>query len=71
MYALHRPFRAPHHQTPLPPFPSQPGQETAAAFLETRRYAALRGATVEWSKGEGMVFDAPTRTLYLAMSQVR
>ena len=49
----------------------QPGKDTAAAFLETRRYAALRGATVEWSKGEGMVFDKSSGVLYVAMSQVR
>lgn len=29
---------------------SQPGMATAAAFLETRRYAAYLGATVEFSK---------------------
>jgi hypothetical protein len=28
----------------------QPGQEVAAAFFETRRYAAYKGATTEFSK---------------------
>ncbi len=32
------------------PSPLQPGTATAAAFLETRRYAAYLGATVEFSK---------------------
>jgi hypothetical protein len=31
--------------------------ETAAAFLETRRVAALKGATTEWEKLEGVTYD--------------
>lgn len=42
-----------------------------AAFFETRRLAALRGATTEFSKGEGMVYDKDTNSLYLAISVVR
>lgn len=34
----------------------QPGQEVAAAFLETRRVAAMKGATTEWEKLEGFTF---------------
>jgi len=36
----------------------QPGQELAAAFLETRRVAAIKGATTEWEKLEGLTFGA-------------
>lgn len=46
------------------------GMEKAAAFLETRRYAALLGATTELNKEEGITFDAANRKLYLAMSDV-
>ena len=35
----------------------KPGMEQAAAFLETRRYAALLGATTEFSKMEGVSHD--------------
>ncbi len=47
-----------------------PGKEKAAAFLETRRYAAMLGATTEFRKEEGITFDAEHGTLYVAMSQV-
>jgi secreted PhoX family phosphatase len=45
-------------------------REHHAAFLETRRYAALKGATTEFRKEEGITFDADTRRLYVAMSQI-
>jgi secreted PhoX family phosphatase len=35
----------------------KPGKEKAAAFLETRRYAALLGATTEFTKMEGVTHD--------------
>lgn len=46
------------------------GMEKAAAFLETRRYAALKGATTELNKEEGITFDATSGKLYIAMSDV-
>ncbi len=46
------------------------GQETAAAFLETRRYAAMLGATTEFRKEEGVTFDPDNGVLYVAMSAV-
>jgi len=46
------------------------GQETAAAFLETRRYAAMKGATTEFRKEEGITFDPDHGVLFVAMSQV-
>lgn len=45
--------------------------EKAAAFLETRRYAALKGATTEFRKEEGITFDADHNRLYVAMSEIR
>jgi secreted PhoX family phosphatase len=48
----------------------QPGKEKAAAFLETRRYAAMLGATTEFRKEEGITFDEQNGRLYVAMSQV-
>jgi secreted PhoX family phosphatase len=47
-----------------------PGKEKAAAFLETRRYAALKGATTELRKEEGITFDPVGKKLYIAMSEV-
>jgi secreted PhoX family phosphatase len=49
----------------------KPGMEKAAAFLETSRYAALQGATIEFEKMEGITLNPETNTMYLAMSRVR
>lgn len=46
------------------------GQEKAAAFMETRRYASYLGATTEFRKEEGITFNADDNKLYVAMSQV-
>ena len=47
------------------------GQEVAAAFLETRRYAAMLGATTEFRKEEGITFSAEHNKLFVAMSEIR
>lgn len=47
------------------------GMETAAAFLESRRYLAYLNGTVEFSKWEGLTFDPATSTIYTAISVVR
>ena len=44
--------------------------ETIASRLETRRYAAIMGATTELRKEEGITFDATRNKLYLAMSEI-
>ena len=49
----------------------KPGMEKAAAFLETRRYAAWRGATTEFTKMEGQAHNAADKKLYTAMSFIR
>lgn len=46
------------------------GQETAAAFLESRRVAALKGATVEFNKMEGVAVNAKDKKIYIAMSYI-
>ncbi|NCO15923.1 MAG: DUF839 domain-containing protein [Alphaproteobacteria bacterium] len=46
----------------------KPGMEKAAAFLESRRYAAWVGATTEFNKMEGVAIDPKAKNLYLAMS---
>ncbi|MDD5388773.1 MAG: DUF839 domain-containing protein [Gallionellaceae bacterium] len=43
---------------------------TLAAFLESRRYAALKGASVEFEKFEGVAYNARDRKAYAAMSWV-
>lgn len=48
----------------------KPGMEQAAAFLESRRYGALLGATSEFTKMEGVTHNAEDRKLYVAMSYV-
>lgn len=47
------------------------GKEQAAAFLETRRYAALMGATTEFTKMEGIAVNAKDKKLYMAISSIR
>lgn len=44
--------------------------EKAASRLETRRYAALKGATLELNKEEGITFNPDANKLYIAMSDV-
>jgi hypothetical protein len=46
------------------------GMEQAASRLETRRYAALKGATLEFRKMEGITHDPDKNVLYIAMSEV-
>lgn len=48
----------------------QPGKEKAAAFLESRRYAALLGATTEFNKMEDVDFDPVTKRVFVAMSRI-
>lgn len=48
----------------------KPGMEKAASRLETRRYAAMLGATTEWRKMEGITFNPETNQLYLAISEI-
>ena len=44
------------------------GKEKAAAFLEARRYAAMKGATTEWNKMEGITIDETAKKAYMAIS---
>lgn len=48
-----------------------PGMEKAAAFLETRRYAAIMGATMEFTKFEGVTVNAKDKIAYFAVSSIR
>lgn len=48
----------------------KPGMEQAAAFLETRRYAAWIGATLEFTKMEGQTHSARDKKLYTALSYI-
>ena len=47
------------------------GKENVAAFLEPRRLAAIKGATTEWNKMEGVAFDSKDKKLYMAMSYIK
>lgn len=44
------------------------GMEKAAAFLESRRYGALLGATSEFNKMEGVTVNAKDKKVYMAIS---
>jgi len=46
----------------------KPGMEKAAAFLESRRYASLMGATTEFNKMEGIAVNDADKKLYMAIS---
>ena len=48
----------------------KPGMEKIASRLETRRYAAMLGATTEFRKEEGITYDPDGKVLYVAMSEV-
>jgi len=49
----------------------KPGMEKAAAFLETRRFAAIQGATTEFTKMEGIAVNAKDKKAYMAISAIR
>ncbi len=44
------------------------GKEKAAAFLETHRYAAFMGASMEFTKMEGVTLNARDKVAYVAIS---
>jgi len=44
------------------------GKERVAAFLEPRRLAAMKGATTEWNKMEGMTINEKDKKAYMAIS---
>lgn len=46
----------------------KPGMEKAAAFLESRRYASLLGATSEFNKMEGVTLNEKDNKVYVAIS---
>ncbi|MGE4473263.1 MAG: PhoX family phosphatase [Sulfuricurvum sp.] len=46
------------------------GMELAAAYLESRRYGALLGATSEFNKMEGVTVNAKDKKVYIAISNM-
>lgn len=48
----------------------KPGMELAAAFLESRKFGAMRGATSEFTKMEGVTHSPQDKQLYVAMSSI-
>ncbi|PJZ68005.1 hypothetical protein CH373_18150 [Leptospira perolatii] len=45
--------------------------EKLASRLETRRYAALKGASIEFNKEEGITYNTDASKLYVAMSSIK
>lgn len=48
----------------------KPGMEKAAQTLEPRRYAAMKGATSEWNKMEGLAYNTKENKVYVAISDL-
>lgn len=48
----------------------KPGMEKAAVAFETRRLAALKGASTDFNKMEGVAVNAKDKVVYIAMSYV-
>ena len=48
----------------------KPGQDINASRLETRRYAALKGATTEFTKAEGITFDPKRKRLLVSVTSI-
>ncbi|NHM31622.1 PhoX family protein [Neobacillus terrae] len=48
----------------------KPGMEKAAAFMESRRYAAMLGATSEFNKMEGITANNKDKKAYVAISDL-
>jgi uncharacterized protein len=48
-----------------------PGMEKAAAFLETHRYAAIMGGTMEFTKFEGVAINIKDKKAYFATSSIQ
>ncbi|PAQ16027.1 alkaline phosphatase [Bacillaceae bacterium SAOS 7] len=46
----------------------KPGMEKAAAFLESRRYGAMLGATSEFNKMEGLALNEADKKVYMAIA---
>jgi secreted PhoX family phosphatase len=69
--ADYRLIKAGHNTGLLECLKLKDGKEQAAAFLETRRYAAYRGATTEFEKFEGVTLNARDGKVYLAMTRMR
>ncbi|MFP7755380.1 PhoX family protein [Thermodesulfobacteriota bacterium B35] len=63
-------FTAVHTTTGLECLQVKPGMDRIASRLEARRYAAMKGATTELRKEEGITFDPDHRVLYVSMSEV-
>ncbi|HSI50378.1 MAG TPA: alkaline phosphatase PhoX [Ideonella sp.] len=49
----------------------KPGQEKAAAFLETHRYAALKGGSMAFTKMEGTTVNVKDKKAYSAISAIK
>lgn len=49
----------------------QPGMEKAAAFLETHRYANLKGASMAFTKMEGTTVNAKDKVAYSALANIQ
>lgn len=47
------------------------GKEKAAAFLETHRYAAVMGGSLEFTKMEGVTLNSKDKVVYMAMSYIQ
>lgn len=66
-----RTIKAGHNKALVEHLKLKQWMEKAAAFLETRRYAAYVGATTDFEKFEGVTVNAADKKVYLAMTRMR
>ena len=66
-----KPFEVNELDTKLQYLKVKPEMDEVAAFLETRKYAALKGATTEFTKLEGQALNISDRKLYTVSSKVK
>jgi len=69
------PKQNPSKQSLLPPKRAnqpqlKPGKEVEAAFFESRRYAAIKGATAGFEKAEGLAFSARYKQVYFITASI-
>ena len=66
-----KPFEVKELDSKLQYLRVKPGMEKAAAFLETRKFAGIKGATTEFTKLEGQALNISDRKLYTVSSKVK
>lgn len=51
-------------------FTSDAEAQTAISFLEARRWAEYNGATIEWNKAEGIIYDKEHNVVWMGITDI-